>query len=145
LALVICLSAYLLIYNILYLSVSGKIRYYGLLQSLGMTKKQLVRFITKQMMIVGILGVFIGNLLGILVSIKLVPYIFGVLLISTKNIALQFNPVIVIVSIVVKLFSILRGMRKLIQISTKVTEVEATKYRECISNGKGYKKKKGAF
>ena len=26
---VICLSAYLLIYNILYLSVSGKIRYYG--------------------------------------------------------------------------------------------------------------------
>lgn len=29
LALVICLSAYLLIYNILYLSVSGKIRYYG--------------------------------------------------------------------------------------------------------------------
>ena len=45
LAFVICLSAYLLIYNILYLSVSKKIRYYGLLQSLGMTKKQLVRII----------------------------------------------------------------------------------------------------
>ncbi len=37
LALIICLSAYLLIYNILYLSVSGKIRYYGLLQALGMS------------------------------------------------------------------------------------------------------------
>ena len=145
LALVICLSAYLLIYNILYLSVSGKIRYYGLLQSLGMTKKQLIRFIAKQMMIVGILGVFIGNLLGVFVSIKLVPYILGVLGISAGNMALQFNPVILIVSIVVTVFSILLGMRKPIQIATKVTPVEAAKYREYISNGKGYKKKKRAF
>lgn len=58
---------------------------------------------------------------------------------------LQFNPVILIVSIVVTIFSILLGMKKPIQIATKVTPVEATKYRECISNGKGYKKKKGAF
>ena len=145
LALVICLSAYLLIYNILYLSVSGKIRYYGLLQSLGMTKKQLVRFITKQMMMIGMLGIFIGNLSGILLCIKLVPYILGVLGISTGNMALQFNPVILIVSIVVTVFSIFLGMRKPIQIATKVTPVEATKYREYISNGKGYKKKKGAF
>lgn len=145
LALVICLSAYLLIYNILYLSVSGKIRYYGLLQSLGMTKKQLVRFITMQMMLVGIAGVFIGNLLGILLCIKLVPYILGILGISSENMALQFNPVILFVSIVVTVFSILLGMRKPIQIATKVTPVEATKYRECISNGKGYQKKKGAF
>ena len=145
LALVICLSAYLLIYNILYLSVSGKIRYYGLLQSLGMTKKQLIRFIAKQMMIVGILGVFIGNLLGVFASIKLVPYILGVLGISAGNMALQFNPVILIVSIVVTVFSIFLGMRKPIQIATKVTPVEAAKYREYISNGKGYKKKKRAF
>ena len=145
LALVICLSAYLLVYNILYLSVSGKIRYYGLLQSLGMTKKQLVHFIAKQMLFVGILGVFIGILSGILLCIKLVPYILGVLGIATGNMELQFNPVILIVSIVVTGISILFGMRKPIQIATNVTPVEATKYRECISNGKGYKKKKGAF
>ena len=145
LALVICLSAYLLIYNILYLSVSGKIRYYGLLQSLGMTKKQLVRFIIKQMILVGILGIFIGNLLGIILCMKLVPYILGILGISTGNMTLQFNPVILIVSIVVTIFSIILGMKKPIQIATKVTPVEATKYRECISNGKRYKKKKGAF
>ena len=145
LALVICLSAYLLIYNILYLSVSGKIRYYGLLQSLGMTKKQLVRFIIKQMILVGILGIFIGNLLGIILCMKLVPYILGILGISTGNMTLQFNSVILIVSIVVTIFSILLGMKKPIQIATKVTPVEATKYRECISNGKRYKKKKGAF
>lgn len=145
LALVICLSAYLLIYNILYLSVSGKIRYYGLLQSLGMTKKQLVHFIIKQMILVGILGIFIGNLLGIILCMKLVPYILGILGISTGNMTLQFNPVILIVSIVVTIFSILLGMKKPIQIAIKVTPVEAAKYRECISNGKRYKKRKGAF
>ena len=81
-------------------------------------------------MIVGILGVFIGNLLGVFASIKLVPYILGVLGISAGNMALQFNPVILIVSIVVTVFSILLGMRKPIQIATKVTPVEAAKYRE---------------
>lgn len=145
LALVICLSAYLLIYNVLYLSVSGKIRYYGLLQSLGMTKNQIVRFVIKQVMPVGISGVFIGNLSGILLSIKLVPYILGVLGISTGNMALQFNPVILVISIVVTVLSIILGMRKPIQIATKVTPVEAIKYREYISKGKGYKKKKRAF
>ena len=76
---------------------------------------------------------------------KLVPYILGILGISTGNMTLQFNPVILIVSIVVTIFSIILGMKKPIQIATKVTPVEATKYRECISNGKRYKKKKGAF
>ena len=39
LILVTCLCAYLLIYNIMYLSVSGNVRYYGLLQTVGMTGK----------------------------------------------------------------------------------------------------------
>ena len=37
-ALVTVLSAYLLIYNIMYLSVAGNIRYYGLLQTVGMSR-----------------------------------------------------------------------------------------------------------
>ena len=145
LALVICLSAYLLIYNILYLSVSGKIRYYGLLQSLGMTKQQLGYFIAKQMLFIGILGILIGNLTGILVCMKLVPYILEVLGIATGNMTLPFNPVILFISIVVTVFAIFFGVKKPIQIATKVTPVEATKYRECLSNQKGYKRKKGAF
>lgn len=36
LVLVTCLCAYLLIYNIMYLSVAGNVRYYGLLQTVGM-------------------------------------------------------------------------------------------------------------
>lgn len=145
LALVICVSAYLLIYNILYLSVSGKIRYYGLLQSLGMTKKQLVCFLIKQMMLIAIAGIFIGNLSGILLCIKFVPYILGVLGISMENMTLQLHPVILLISILVTFFSILLGMRKPVKIATAITPVEATKYIETLSYGKGYQKKKGPF
>ena len=142
LALVICLSAYLLIYNILYLSVSGKIRYYGLLQSLGMTKKQLTSFITRQMILVGILGIVTGALSGILLCIKLVPYILSVLGILAGNMALQLHPLVVIISVAVASFSILLGIRKPIQIATRVTPVEATKYRGSISNKQRYRYKR---
>ncbi len=145
LAFVICLSAYLLIYNILYLSVSKKIRYYGLLQSLGMTKKQLVRIIVCQMSFIGISGICIGNILSILLCTKLVPYILGILGISTENMTLYVNPIILLISIVVTMVSILFGMRKPIQIAGKVTPVEATKYREYVSNRKGYKNTKANF
>lgn len=40
LVVVTCLCAYLLIYNILHLSVSGKVRYYGLLQTIGTTQNR---------------------------------------------------------------------------------------------------------
>ena len=145
LAFIICLSAYLLIYNILYLSVSGKIRYYGLLQSLGMTKKQLVSFIVRQMLFIATGGVAIGILSGALFCIQFVQYILNVLGIASGNIEMQCNPAIFLITILVTGLSILIGMRKPIRIATGVTPVEATKYRESAPKRAGYKKKKGAF
>lgn len=62
--LITCLSAYLLIYNIMYLSIAGNIRYYGLLQTIGMTGKQIRRLLKQQMIwiwgIGSVLGIFFG-------------------------------------------------------------------------------------
>lgn len=129
LCLIICLSAYLLIFNILYLSVSGKIRYYGLLQTLGMTKKQLIQFIKKQMFAVGIAGIIIGILLGIVISLGIVPYTMKILGISGGNIKIQFYPVVVLLSALTTGIAILCSLRTPIHIATDVTPVEATKYR----------------
>ncbi len=125
----ICLSAYLLIYNILYLSVSGKIRYYGLLQTLGMTKRQLVRLICKQIWLVGAAGIFAGIILGVSVSLMLVPYIVKVLGISLGNTGLYFYPEVLAFSILVTGTAIVCGVRKPIHIAAGVTPVEAVKYR----------------
>ncbi len=145
LALVICLSAYLLIYNILYLSVSGKIRYYGLLQSLGMTKKQLISFLVRQTLLPGLAGMCIGILSGVVLCMKFVPYILEVFGIAAENVEPHFHLAVLMISIAVTGASLFFGIKKPIQIAAKVTPVEAAKYRDCISSGKGYKKRKGAF
>ena len=143
LCLIICLSAYLLIYNILYLSVSGKIRYYGLLQTLGMTKKQLVRLIRKQILLVGVTGIFAGIILGISVSLFLVPYAVKVLGISLGNTDFYFYPEVLVFSIFVTVIAILCGVRKPIQIAADVTPVEAVKYRGTVVVPHAKKKKQG--
>ena len=146
LAFIICLSAYLLIYNILYLSVSGKIRYYGLLQSLGMTQKTACLLHRKDKCCSSQQGgVAIGILSGALFCIQFVPYILNVSGIATGNIEMQCNPAIFLITILVTGLSILIGMRKPIRIATGVTPVEATKYRGSAPKRAGYKKKKGAF
>ena len=132
LCLMICLSAYLLIYNILYLSVSGKIRYYGLLQTLGMTKKQLVRLIRKQIWMVGVTGIFAGIILGIFVSLFLVPYAVKAFGISLGNTDFYFYPEVLIFSIFVTVITIVCGVRKPIHIAADVTPVEAVKYRGTV-------------
>lgn len=138
---IICLSAYLLIYNILYLSVSGKIRYYGLLQTLGMTKKQLSQLIRKQILVIGIIGIITGIILSVAVSLIFIPYVIKILGISLGNTGLYFYPEVLILSVLVTGIAILCGVRKPIHIATDVTPVEATKYRENIEIS--YAKKKG--
>lgn len=142
LGLIICLSAYLLIYNILYLSVSGKIRYYGLLQTLGMTKKQLVQFICKQMCFIGISGIGTGVVLGILTSLIVVPHIMRVLGIADGNLEFHFNPAVLVLSVVITGLSIALGIRTPICMVTNITPIEATKYRTSNSVEIGSKKSK---
>lgn len=67
--LVTCFCAYLLIYNILYLAVSGNVRYYGLLQTVGMTGKQLYRFMHRQMRMIAFAGIIAGLGLGSIAKI----------------------------------------------------------------------------
>lgn len=132
LCIMICLSACLLIYNILYLSVSGKIRYYGLLQTLGMTKKQLVWLIQKQISGVGAAGIIMGIISGASVSLILIPYIIEVLGISLGDTGLHFYPEVLVLSVFVTGIAILCGVRKPIHIAAGVTPVEAAKYRDNV-------------
>ena len=83
LVLVTCLCAYLLIYNIMYLSVAGNVRYYGLLQTVGMTGRQIRSLIRRQMLFLGGAGTGGGILLGGIVSFLLLPSVIRSLGIRT--------------------------------------------------------------
>lgn len=96
---VTCLCAYLLIYNIMYLSVAGKVRYYGLLQTVGMTEKQIKRMMKEQMLLIGSAGTVLGCLSGGLVSFFLIPVVVKSLGIKSGYVGadmVRFHPAVLL-------------------------------------------------
>lgn len=127
-----CLCAYLLIYNILYLSVSGNVRYYGLLQTVGMTSKQIYLLINRQMIILGGLGILFGILFASGISFIIIPSIvqtMGIHLNKVGNIEISFSPVVFIVTILLIGFTIYIGSRKPVKMAINITPIEAIGYR----------------
>lgn len=67
--LIILVSGYLLIYNIFYISVTRDIKFYGLLKTIGTTKKQINRVVNIQTILLSCIGIPAGLLLGYLLGI----------------------------------------------------------------------------
>ena len=137
---IICLSAYLLIYNIFYLSVAGKVRYYGLLQALGMTKRQVRRLVMGQMILIGAAGILFGTLAGAGVSFGLVPYVMKLLGIKAGNMEIRFHPAVLFVSILVVGCTLYLSVRKPALAASCITPVEALAYQGYVSAERKRKK-----
>lgn len=132
LVLVTCFCAYLLIYNIMYLSVSGNIRYYGLLQTVGMTGKQIYRLMRRQMLLVGGTGIAAGLLLGGGTAFFLIPNVVKVMGIrtgKTGEIQVSFHPVIFLLTILIIGFTVWLGSRKPAKMAVSISPVAALQYR----------------
>lgn len=99
LSLVIVTSAYLLIYNILYLSAVGKSRYYGLLQVLGMTERQVAQLVRRQMLGIAVGGLVAGLALGAGTSLVMVPRVLSALGITETRITVQFQPLVLVLTV----------------------------------------------
>lgn len=142
LAAVTCLCAYLLIYNIMHLSVAGKVRYYGLLQTVGMTEKQIKQMLRKQMLLIGFIGTMLGCLLGIFVSFSLIPMVvksLGIKKTYTGFGMVCFHPAILIATILLVGFTIFLAGRKPVKMASAISPIEALGYRPA---GKTIKEKR---
>ena len=64
----VLLAAGLVIYNILKIAVSKRVREYGTLRAIGGEKKQLYRLVTMQLLLLCGIGIPVGVILGILSS-----------------------------------------------------------------------------
>lgn len=120
-----CLSAGLLIYNILYLSVSGNIRYYGLMHTLGMTEGQIHLLLKKQILYTGAAGITCGILLGAGGSSLLIPGVVRALGIREKNIQAACHPAVLLITILLAGLTLYLGSRKAVKTASTVGEVEA--------------------
>lgn len=88
-------TGYLLIYNILYISISHDVQFYGLLKTIGTTPKQIKRIVIRQVIRLCLIGIPIGIILSLLLSLGVVPFLISELgAISTDEAVVSFSPII---------------------------------------------------
>ena len=129
---VTCLCAYLLIYNIMYLSVAGRVRHYGLLQTIGMTERQIKVMLKEQLLLIGSMGIGTGCVMGAFVSFFLIPVIVKNLGIQSgyvDGIGVQFHPAVLVVTVLLAGITISLAGWKPVRKAAKVSPIEALGYR----------------
>lgn len=143
LVVITCFCAYLLIYNILYLSVSGNIRYYGLLRTIGMTGSQIYKFMSQQMLILGSAGIISGLVIGSGVSFLIVPAIIKVMGIWKVKAEVGFHPLILCLTMVVIGVTVFISYRKPAKMAVQISPIEALGYHPSDGRKKSHKTGKG--
>ena len=142
--LLIILTGYLIIYNIFQISVTGDIRFYGLLKTIGTTPRQLKRIIRGQALLLCIIGIPIGLLLGYGIGAVLVPIVLKTTLLGTSASTLSASPVIFLGSALFALLTVLLSCAKPGKMAAKVSPVEAVKYTDVVLSKKKHRTTRGA-
>ena len=143
LALVI-FTGYLIIYNIFQISVTGDIRFYGLLKTIGVTPRQLKRIIRQQALFLCIVGIPAGLLLGYGVGATLTPVVMARTTFGAGVSTVSTSPLIFFASALFALITVLLSCSRPGKIASKVSPVEATKYTETVKSKKKKRTTRGA-
>lgn len=134
-AAVIFISALILIFNVLHISFGHDVRQYGLLVTMGTTKKQLYRIVFRQIGKATLIGCAIGAAAGLVITLAILPallsdmYLHGL---GSASAMISFNPYILALSLVsgalAGFLSSAFAVRKLAGISP----VQSVKYTEKV-------------
>lgn len=129
------LSGFLLIYNVLYISVSKDVRFFGLLKTVGTTPKQIKKLVTGQTLRLSIVGIPLGLLAGTLASFLFVPLALSGSTIET-GVKISFSPLIyagaALFALLTASISSIKPARK----AASISPVEAMRYTGIIGKGR---------
>lgn len=143
---VILLTGYLIIYNIFQISIMSDIRFYGLLKTIGTTKKQLKHLIMRQVIRLSVIGIPIGLLAGYGVGSLAVPMLGQIMFSYVKlDLSLQFHPLIFLAGAAFSVITVFLSCRKPGKIAGSVSPVEAVKYTETALKPRRKKRKQHSF
>ncbi len=126
-ALLLMLTGYLLIYNVMYTSVSRDIRFYGMLKTIGTTPKQLTHIVIGQIVRLCLLGLPIGVLLAAPVSLVVVPAIISIGNIDISP-RVSFSPLIYACAVLLSLVTAFIGAAKPARKAASVSPIEALRF-----------------
>ena len=125
-------SGYLLIYNVLYISISKDTRFYGLMKTIGTTQKQIKSLVKKQALQFACIGIPIGILLATAVSFGIVPLFLqqgfkqGK---SSMDAVVFFHPAIFILSIIFSAMTVWMACNAPAKAAAKISPVEALRFQ----------------
>ena len=137
-------TGYLIIYNIFQISVVSDIRFYGLLKTIGTTKRQIRRLVNRQAVVLSLIGIPIGLLLGYGIGKWLLPFAVSFMH-YTSVISLKFNPLIIVFGAGFSVLTVFLSCRKPGKIAGSVSPVEAVKYTEGSSASKKKQRRAKGF
>ena len=127
----ILFGAAMLLYNVMYISLSRDIRQYGLLKTMGTTKRQLRSIVLRQTGRILAGGCVLGGAAGILITVTVIPRLLSGMYLRGRGEAsamIAFRPWILVLAVVfgglVTLLSSLWAMNRVV----KMSPVEAVKY-----------------
>lgn len=127
--LLIVVSGYLFIYNILYISIAKEVRFFGQLKMIGTTSTQIKKLIHKQVFWNAVIGIPLGMILGAIVSFIAVPSVLKI-----TNPALNadqivsFHPTVFVGAALFSLITVFISSRKPAIIAGNISLIEASKY-----------------
>lgn len=129
--LVMMLTGFLIIYNIFKISILSDIRFYGLLKTIGTTKKQIKTLVKKQAVFLSVIGIPIGLLLGFIVGKMLLPITFNITNgNSHSGFSLQAKLWVFLFGAFFSLVTVIISCRQPSKIAGSVSPIEALKYAE---------------
>ncbi len=132
LAIILVLVGYLLIYNVLSVSVSRDVRFYGLLKTIGTTPRQIRKNIYIQMLYICCTAVPAGLLASMLVSLVFIPGLLTDLSgdIVQTGAVISFNPVIYISAVVFAVLTAITGALIPAKKAARISPIESVRFTE---------------
>lgn len=124
----IVIMSFLLIYNILNLSMEKSIRFLGLLKVVGMSSGDMKKYNYIQLVYLCIIGIPIGLICSVLVSLTFLPVIIKQLANLQTGIELSSSPVIYIAACIFAFFTVWLAGTHSTKIALNVSPIDAIKY-----------------
>lgn len=142
--LITLVTGYLIIYNIFQISIIGDIRFYGLLKTIGTTKRQIHKLINRQALMLSVIGIPIGLVLGCGLGSLILPFALQSFSQTITSSARFFDPWVLPFGAAFSALTVFLSCRKPGRIAGNISPVEAVKYTENTGMKKKGRKTKRA-
>ena len=120
-------TGYLLIYNVMYISISKEVRFYGMFKTLGTTPRQIRRIVLEQILRLCIIGLPIGCTASAIVSLLIVPAVISNSGIATGPVV-SFSPIIYAGAMAFTILTALFGAAAPAKKAAYISPIEALKF-----------------